>query len=82
MANHGMSTSGYALVRCDALEMVHQFEVGERSPNLDHNPLHMWLRMPTKHKENKMHGMSWSYKMEALKKNAYANFLDPTWHAR
>ena len=59
-ANHGMSTNDYALVRCDTLEMVHQFEVGERSPNLDHTPLYMWLRMPIKLKENKMHGMSWS----------------------
>ena len=50
--------------------------MGERSPNLDHTPLHMWLRMPIKLKENKMHGMSWSYKMQVLKKNVYADFLD------
>ena len=58
--NHGMSTHDYALVRCDALEIVHQFVMGEKSPNLDHTPLHMWLPMPVKLKENKMHGMSWS----------------------
>ena len=32
--------------------------------------------MPIKLKENKMHGMSWSYKMQDLKMNAYADFLD------
>ena len=76
MENHGMSTNDYALVRCNALEMVHQFEVGEQSPNSDHTPLHMWLHMPIKLKENKMHGMSWSYRVQVLEKNAYAYFSD------
>ncbi|MCO5576821.1 hypothetical protein L7F22_030641 [Adiantum nelumboides] len=75
-ANHGMSTNDYALVRYDALEMVHQFEVGGRSPNSNHTPLHVWLRMSIKIKENIRNSLSWSYKMQTLNKNDYADFLD------
>ena len=58
MANHGMSTNYYAFVTCDAIKMDNQFDVGEQSPNSYHTPLHMWLCMPIKLKENKTHTMS------------------------
>ncbi len=75
-ANNGRSTIDYVLVRYDGSHIIHDFAVGERSPNSDHTPIHVWLRVPTQRKKKAAAESTWSYKMQIEKKKEYANFLD------
>ncbi|MCO5587437.1 hypothetical protein L7F22_041386 [Adiantum nelumboides] len=75
-ASHGMSTNDYALVRYDTLELVHQFEVGGRSPTSNHTPIHICLRMPDLPIACTEIALSWSYRMQVTKKHDYATLLD------
>ncbi len=77
-ANNGMSTIDYVLVQYDASHIVHDFEVGERSPKLDHTPIHVRLQVPTQRKEKTAAGSTWSYKMQIENKKEYAALLDST----
>eukprot|EP00250_Pteridium_aquilinum_P028345 c36984_g1_i1 orf=43-216(+) len=42
----------YALVRYDALNMIHKFEIGARSLDSDHLPIHARMQVPITMKEN------------------------------
>ncbi|MCO5597139.1 hypothetical protein L7F22_051214 [Adiantum nelumboides] len=75
-ASHGRSTNDYALVRYDALDLVHRFEVGSRLPTSDHTPIHICLHMPNMPIVNTMNTPNWSYKMQLTKKEDYASLLD------
>ena len=46
-SNKGMSAIDYALINYEDADIVCNFEMGSNSPNSDHIPLHVWLRMPT-----------------------------------
>ncbi|MCO5582472.1 hypothetical protein L7F22_036368 [Adiantum nelumboides] len=75
-ASHGRSTNDYALVRYDALDLVHRFEVGSRLPTSDHTPIHICIHMPSMPIVNTMNTPNWSYKMQLTKKEDYASLLD------
>ncbi|MCO5615115.1 hypothetical protein L7F22_069404 [Adiantum nelumboides] len=75
-ASHGRSTNDYALVRYDALDLVHHFEVGSMLPTSDHTPIHICLCMPSMPIVNTMNTPNRPYKMQLTKKEDYASLLD------
>ncbi|MCO5553980.1 hypothetical protein L7F22_007506 [Adiantum nelumboides] len=75
-ANKGTSTIDYALIGYEALGMVEEFAVGDRSPNSDHTPIHVNLQIPLNMTTPKKHLEGWSYKMHFQKKQHYADTME------
>ncbi|MCO5574006.1 hypothetical protein L7F22_027784 [Adiantum nelumboides] len=55
---------------------VGKFTVGEISPNSDHTPLHVWLKVLNHVKRKEIKAETWSYKMQLPRKKDYATLLD------
>lgn len=75
-ANKGMSAIDYVLITYEASHIVSNFTIGDRSPNSDHTPIHVWLRIPSQKGSKQPQDHSWTYKMQIDKKKMYAAYLD------
>ncbi|MCO5612696.1 hypothetical protein L7F22_066965 [Adiantum nelumboides] len=75
-ANKGMSTIDYALINYAAAHMVQNFAIGDKLPNSDHIPIHVWIQIQPKKPEEKMQNRTWTYKMQINKRKTYATSLD------
>ena len=75
-ANQGTSVIDYVLIQHEAIHMVKNFEVGSRSPNSDHTPIHVWLQIHIGEAKKQQCNKSWSYKLQAEKRKIYATSLD------
>ncbi|MCO5610249.1 hypothetical protein L7F22_064485 [Adiantum nelumboides] len=75
-ANKGMSAIDYALITHEDSHFVSNFTIGERSPNSDHTPIHVCLRVHTQKGSKQPHARSWTYKMQIDKKTMYADHLE------
>lgn len=77
-SNKGMSVIDYVIVSHAAAHLICKYMVGEISPNSDHTPLHIWLRVPNHVKRSEIKAETWSYKMQWPRKKDYATLLDQT----